>query len=103
MCRLDFIALAWGEVSEIMIVREQSKSNLAEKYLSMLPLLLGSRNIRSEGDGQRQLVQGDIAGYRRVCAAVERQDKICHLLQTWTSRQLAGMLCVISSIPTAVC
>lgn len=72
VCRLDFIALAWGEVSEIMIVRERSKSSSAEKYLSTFPLLFDSWDIRSEGDGQRRLVQGDISGYRRVCTAAER-------------------------------
>lgn len=62
-----------GGVSGIMIVREQSKSNPAEKYLSTFPLLLGSWDIRSEGDGQRRLGRGDISLDRDVlCAAVER-------------------------------
>lgn len=58
-----------------MIVREQSKSNPAEKYLSTFPLLFGSWDIRSDGDGQRRLGQGDISLDRDVFAPLLR-DKI---------------------------
>lgn len=58
VCRQDFIALAWGEVSEIMIVRERSKSDLPEKHLSTFPLLFGSRDRGSEGDSPGGLYKG---------------------------------------------
>lgn len=50
VCRQDFIALACGGVSEIMIVRERSESDPPEKHLSTFPLLFASRDRRLEGD-----------------------------------------------------